>query len=198
MGVYKLSASGGLKTGRSTYTSMLAGNDVFDESSDFLIQEVLLTSTTSSVTFNTSALSEYKHLQLRWVGRDGSNSGDSYIRFNNDSGNNYATHRLVGGGGSVSSSSVVPASTIYVGFMANNNNDSSGIFAAGITDILDFASTTKNKTVRALTGTYGSNVLVGLRSGVWLNTAAITSIEFISGGSGWVSGSRISLYGSKG
>jgi hypothetical protein len=161
-----------------------------------LIGTTLVGSTTGSVTFS-SIPQTYKHLQLRWAGRDASNSGDSYIRFNADSGNNYSAHRIAGGTGSVSSSVVVPASTIYVGVMANSS-DASNVFAAGVTDILDYSSTSKNKTARAFTGTYGANIFVMLRSGAWYNTTAISSLEFISGGSGWVSGSRISLYGIKG
>lgn len=161
-----------------------------------LLSTTLVGSTTSSVTFS-SISAGYKHLQIRWTGRDASTSGDSYIRFNSDSGNNYSAHRLAGGGSTVTSNAVVPASTIYVGAMANTNDPSSA-FAAGIIDITNYANTSTNKTVRALTGVSATNKYIMLRSGAWYNTNAISSVEFISGGTGWVSGTRISLYGIRG
>lgn len=172
-----------------------AGAGASETNSFELISTTLVGSTTSSVTFSSIA-STYKHLQLRWVGRDASTSGDSYIRFNGDSGNNYSAHRLAGGTSSVTSSAVIPASTIYVGAMANTN-DEANAFSAGIIDILDYANTSKNKTARAFTGVAATNIFVMLRSGAWYNISAISSIEFISGGTGWVSGTRLSLYGVK-
>jgi hypothetical protein len=160
------------------------------------IATTLVSSTTGSVTFS-SIPQNYKHLQLRWAGRDASTSGDGYIRFNSDGGNNYSAHRIIAGTGGVSSSAVVPASVVYVASMANTN-DATSAFSAGVTDFLDYSITTKNKTVRALTGVQSSNKFIALWSGAWYNTTAISSMEFFSGGTGWIAGTRISLYGIRG
>jgi hypothetical protein len=160
------------------------------------IATTLVSSTTGSVTFSLIPQT-YKHLQLRWAGRDASTSGDGYIRFNSDGGNNYSAHRIIGGTGSVTSSSVVPASVVYVASMANTN-DATSAFSAGVTDFLDYSSTTKNKTIRAFTGVQSTNKFIALWSGAWYNTNAISSMEFFSGGTGWISGTRISLYGIRG
>jgi hypothetical protein len=68
-----------------------------------------------------------------------------------------------------------------------------------IIDILDYTNTNKYKTVRSLGG-YDNNGsgYTALFSGLWLNTAAITSIQV---GALYVSDniySRISVYGIKG
>jgi hypothetical protein len=163
-----------------------------------LISTTIMTGTTSSVTWNVSGLSStYKHLQIRWTGRDAGTSGDFYIQVNGDGGSNYSAHRIIAGTGGVSSSSNVSAGAIYTGTAANTN-DTSGAFAAGITDIIEPFSTTKYKTVKALTGVVSSNIFVAMRSGAWLNTSAITSITMYAGGGGFITGSRFSLYGIKG
>jgi hypothetical protein len=178
---------------------MLVGNTTFVPSSYELISTTVLDSTTPSVTFSSleASASNYKHLQLRWAGRDASNSGDGYIRFNSDGGNNYSAHRVVGGTSNVVSTNVVPASVVYVTSMANTN-DPTNAFSSGVVDFLDFSSTTKNKTARAFTGVSATNKFVALWSGAWYNTNAITSMEFFSGGTGWIAGSRFSLYGIRG
>lgn len=161
-----------------------------------LIQTQLVSSTSSSVIFS-NIPQGFTHLQLRWTGRDASTSGDGYIRFNSDGGNNYSAHRIIAGTSNVSASAVVPASVVYFATMANSN-DATSAFCSGVTDFLDFASTSKNKTIRALTGVVSSNKFVALWSGAWYNTNAITSMEVFSGGTGWVAGSRFSLYGIRG
>jgi hypothetical protein len=77
-------------------------------------------------------------------------------------------------------------------------------FGMGVIDILD-PYQTKNKTVRALTGFLSSDTAgysgtqIKLNSGVFLNTASITSLTLDQAfGSNFQSGTRFSLYGIKG
>jgi hypothetical protein len=72
-------------------------------------------------------------------------------------------------------------------------------FSGTIIDILDFSSTSKNKTVRALSGfAQGSGQELMIASGFWNSTNALTSIEISTGNANLVANSRFSLYGIKG
>jgi hypothetical protein len=68
----------------------------------------------------------------------------------------------------------------------------------GILDILDYGSTTKNKTVRLLQGFPGSLKIIRLISGARYNTAAVTSVTFTAQAGSFTTASRFSLYGIKG
>jgi hypothetical protein len=153
---------------------------------------------TASVTFS-SIPSTYTHLQLRYMGKSTDTSGNwaaVQIRLNSDTGNNYATHALYGDGASAAAA----ASTSYSGHLFYSGRSTLQVGAA-IIDILDYTNTNKNTTIRTLAGVdnNGSGI-VDLASGLWMNTAAITSITFNSfGGSPLFSEySSFALYGIKG
>ena len=81
-------------------------------------------------------------------------------------------------------------------------DSTAGAFGASIIDIYDFASTTKTTTARSLFGRIGATNTasnkVGINSGMWNNTAAVTSISFglpTVGFVNYVAGSRFSLIG---
>jgi len=67
-----------------------------------------------------------------------------------------------------------------------------------VLDILDAYSTTKNKTIRSLSGMTGGANNLQLYSGLWNNTAAISSLNIFPGATNFVAGSRFSLYGIRG
>ena len=169
-----------------------------------LISTTVLGSDTSSVTFSSLGdySSTYKHLQIRGVARSSrtaTNRDDSRIRFNGDTGSNYAYHALEGTGTSVGS--YAGSSQTFGLFMfPSTNNDSSDRFSPVVVDILDPYSTSKNTTVRSFNGRIGSSPnLVNLISTLWNNTASVTSITLDNdGGPNWVAGTRFSLYGIKG
>lgn len=158
--------------------------------------------TTSTVTFS-SIPTIYKHLQLRVVAKTTDTStGECWpaLRFNSDAGGNYAIHQLNGNGSSVGSEARLGRTAGQFATL-NDNYSSTGIFGVSVVDILDYTSTTKNKTTRALSGTQSpASKRISLFSNVWLNTSAITSITvlFDTYGGNFVSGSRLSLYGIKG
>jgi hypothetical protein len=163
-----------------------------------LIQTTILGSTTASVTFSGLATyaSVYKHLQLRTVSRDsgGATSPAGYwLRFNGDSANNYAWHRLYTVTSTLLSGSASSTNRILTGVIPPSGN-ASGVFGPTVIDLLDVYAT-KNKTIRALGGANTStNIPVQLSSGVWLSTTSITSLELTTDAS-FVTGSRFSLYG---
>ena len=168
-----------------------------------LIETQILGSSQSSITFSNLGTysSTYKHLQIRLTAR-GSNNATweiNEMRFNGDSGANYANHLLRGGGSTVSSSGGGGGTSI--GFETVGNTAPSGAFAAVIIDILDAYSTTKNKTTRTIWGRHNaSDNAITLTSGLWQNTNAISSIVLTDGGGArsFLTGSRFSIYGIRG
>jgi len=164
-----------------------------------LLETTVLTSSASSVSFTgLGAYTEYKHLQIRMVAQNSGSSPDSIIAtFNSDTANNYATHRLFGTGSSVISDDFINRANIFCGL--SNDPNPTDAFGASVLDILDFSSTSKNTTTRALYGTSEpTSPQIALTSGLYNSTNAITSIEFANGGgTNFATGSRFSLYGIK-
>ncbi len=160
----------------------------------------------TSVTFS-SIPSTYKHLQIRIIARDnsgnGGGSGALRLRFNGDTSSVYDRHHLSGNGSSPSVGSDINSNDFSLDALMMGGGTGANIYGVGILDIIDYASTTKNKTLRLINGnntnnTFG-NEFIRLQSGSWRNTSAISSIElYISNGSGYETGTRISLYGIKG
>jgi hypothetical protein len=167
-----------------------------------LIETQILGSAAASVTFSSlgtySAI--YKHLQIRAVaktGFTGSWADTMNIRLNSDTAANYSAHNLNGDGSAVSSSSSVSATSMGLTLIAGNAT--STIYGPIVIDIVDAYSTTKNKTIKSLLGTYSAGFQVRLVSGSWRNTASITTIGMTSANSSnFLTGSRFSLYGIKG
>ena len=98
----------------------------------------------------TSIPSTYTHLQLRYIARsDWANSKiDSLsIRINNDSATNYAYH-LLSGNGATASAGAATSQTVIVGSVIPGDSYTSGMFGAGVIDLLDYTNTNKYKTLR--------------------------------------------------
>lgn len=160
-----------------------------------LIESSILTSSASSITFS-SIPQDYKHLQLRAVTRqDGAVVyGNALLSLNGTSPSywhylyTYNTSIYSGGYGSPYGN---------YGFWATGNNAATGVFAPTVMDILDYSSSSKNTTLKYLTGYNDSNSGVALMSNLWSNTTAVTSLT-IAGTSNYVAGSRFSLYGIRG
>ena len=168
-----------------------------------LLETTTLSSSASSVTFSgLGSYSDYAHLQIRAVVRESSGAGgytNSQLTLNGDTGSNYSWHYMGGQGSSVSSVGYGTQPNVRLQSFAPGDGSPSGIFGAGVIDILDFNNGSKNSTVRALHGAITStNNGIFLTSGAWFNTDAITSINFAIGSNSWVAGCRFSLYGIKG
>jgi len=155
----------------------------------------------STITFS-SIPATYKHLQLRMILRsDRANTFDDIkVQLNSDTGNNYADHILTGDGSSTSAYGESSFSMIYSYVGQPAASVAANIIYAGIMDILDYSSTVKNKTTRWLAGQdLNGSGYVGLSSGLWANTSAISTITFSPRyGTNFVQYSQIALYGIKG
>jgi hypothetical protein len=168
-----------------------------------LLETQVLTSSAASVTFSSLSTyaADYQHLQIRLTARtDRGDLGDALnVRFNGVSTSSYAWHYLNGNGSSVSSAASASA-TFMLGPLTTASSSAANLFGAGVIDILDFASTSKNTTMRSLNGMAVPTVnQIRLSSGFYNNTGAVTSVGLTpNAGSNFVTGSRFSLYGIRG
>jgi hypothetical protein len=153
---------------------------------------------TGGVSF-TSIPSTYKHLQLRCslIGNDASLIT---VRYNGDTGANYARHWIFGDGTNVLLNGEQNMS-YWRGGVTPTSGTTTTSFTPVIIDIHDYAST-KYKTSRSfngfdLNGTWGQGVY--MLSGLWMNSSAINQIDLnIQTSNGFIAGSVFSLYGIKG
>jgi hypothetical protein len=150
----------------------------------------------------TSIPSGYTHLQLRAIGRSSGGTtagGFIIVRFNSDSGSNYALHLFGGDGSSVSVFGSGNTTEMVSERYPLNGDGSASIFGASVIDILDYKDTNKFKTLRSIGG-YDKNGggAVYVDSGLWRNTNAITSINLTMYLGNFVQYSHLALYGIKG
>jgi hypothetical protein len=146
----------------------------------------------------------YKHLQIRGIIRNtravSSMGASLYIKLNSDStSSNYNEHRLYGNGTTVYSDNPSASNNGMPVGDTPSASTTSNTFSGFVVDILDYANTSKYKTVRALVGAdLNGGGSIGFHSGLWMNTNSIVSIDISSGSEGTAQYSRFSLYGIKG
>jgi hypothetical protein len=158
------------------------------------------TGSNTTITFS-SIPSTFTALQVRFTITGTASGTDPYLYFNGDYGSpyNYTWHRLIGNGSTVTASGSVGDSGVRLIYGADTN---ATYPISGIIDVQQYASTTQNKTVRTFAGQDANGTFaspVGLTSGLWNNTNAITSLSLIlAGGPAFATGTTIALYGIKG
>lgn len=189
-----------LRTGTRSI-SLLAGN--VPEHHVLLAETTVGAGGAASVTFS-NIPADYQHLQIRGIAKNTESSGvnNAWMRLNSDSATNYFHHGLYGDGASAASSNAVNSqSQMSLGIWATSNAaGATNMFTGNIVDILDYASTSKFKTVRTLFGgdINGSGGYVGLTSGLWRSTSAVTSVTLLNGGSAtFTQYTTFALYGIK-
>lgn len=164
------------------------------------ISAITLSASSASIEFN-NIPGTYTHLQVRGVVRSSRSEANSniYFGFNNDvNTNNYYGHYLGGDGSSASGGGKIGTSTNSLVFAIAATSTASS-FTSFIVDILDYSSTLKNKTSRAIQG-YDTNGdgRIFFTSGLWMNSAnAITSIQITDALGSCVQYSSFTLYGIK-
>lgn len=156
------------------------------------------TGSSGTITFS-SIPSTYQHLQIRAIMRNTLSASDAsfgQMQVNGDTTSaNYAWHELYANGSTVSASGSASGLPYYGTIV--RNLATSGIVGVTIIDIHDYASTSKYKTIRVLSGDdrNGSGDIV-MWSGLWENTNAITSLDFTTGGN-FTTATQFALYGIK-
>ena len=143
----------------------------------------------------TSIPSTYKHLQIRLIAQKLTSSTNGLMRFNGDTtGTNYYFHGIEADG----STAAAYATNDFPRAVANVPT-TANIFAVSIVDILDYANTSKYKTVRTLNGFEANNPgILTYGSGLWKNTNAITSLTIYPTSGNFAQFSSFALYGIKG
>lgn len=157
---------------------------------------------TSTVTFS-SIPNTYKHLQVRAIARTSATGGTTQnlnMTINNDTSSSYSFHQLLGNGSSASSYGENVNRTNCVQILhITTDSATSGIFGAGIIDLLDYTNT-KYHTVRTLRGQEQNNTDGGiaLQSYLHTSTTAISRLDFFAGSGNITQYSHFALYGLKG
>lgn len=153
----------------------------------------------------------YQHLEVRCFAQTNRATYDRDslpFRFNGDTTSSYSSHGTYGNGdgaGGVGGSSSTSQTNGSAGTIGTGVENSGLQFGVSILQILDYASSNKNKTTRALsgtdmngTGTGGIGGIVEYISSAWYKTSPITSITFFPGvGTLFNRYSTFSLYGVK-
>lgn len=162
----------------------------------FIASSGVLSGSTNGFNF-TNIPQTFTHLQVRGFLRDTFTSSVNQslsFQFNGDNAANYAVHRMGGDGSGTYSQGFATQGSMFQGAIPTAI-ETANVFGIIITDILDYRNTSKNKTIRSISG-YDANGTgtAMMSSGAWLNTAAITSIN-CSQSAGSAQFSRIDLYG---
>jgi len=168
------------------------------------IASITATGGETSLSF-TSIPGTYQHLQIRGIARTLralTGTDTMFITLNSDTGSNYSRHRLTGDGSTAAAGGAASSTSLAIINGATvMDSSTANIFAANIIDIHDYASTSKNTTMRAFSGGNGNTTtnefVMGLYSGGYFNTSAITSIS-LENSFGFKAGSTFALYGIKG
>lgn len=204
MAVTKLTMSGFTPSTFNKYDDFLAGNAAYDPAATWLISSATGTGSSNTITFS-SIPQNYKHLQIRGISRDTYTAAVTTLnltfQFNSDTATNYSYHQLIGDGSTASASGAASTTGVVIqkAIMTTGAAANTTTYGATIVDILDYSSTSKNKTVKTITGadynTASTNYSVRLTSGLWVSTSAITSISIVCSGTAFATGTKFSLYG---
>lgn len=158
----------------------------------------------ASIAF-TSIPGTYQHLQVRGFTPFDVRDGTIRLRFNSDTSSNYRRHWLYGNGSSALATTSASAQSDIRFAYDTNAAPNSSVAKSFVMDILDYASTSKNTTIRSLSGTdVNGGGSVELASGVWIDTSAVTSLTFAQygnlggyGSQNFAQHSTFTLYGIK-
>lgn len=151
----------------------------------------------------------YSHLQLRIMAattRSDAAYADLTLRFNSDTANNYSYQTFIGDPRPyISVDAAASTSSVYLGGIMTGTGYaglSSSFTGSCIVDILNYASTSNVKTVRAIGGSDRNGVgnssisgNVGMSSGAWYNTSTGVNSIRINSPYNFTVNSVFSLYG---
>lgn len=193
MGIRSLktaSISTGAKRSKFWDQSSIIQTTAFDS-----IQTYTLGSAQSTVTFS-SIPQTYKYLEIHSVTFG---TGTTMVaRLNGDSGSNYTFHRVMSwGSGAPESAGQTGRPDFAISYVGGSTTSKP---LGNIMYFNDYSDTNKNTTFTSLNGVDNNGSgNVGIWSGLWNNTAAVTSISFrCEDGSNFQANTTFALYGIKG
>ena len=155
--------------------------------------------TSQSLTFS-SIPQTYTHLEIRGIGQAAYSSNDYGaigVRFNGDTSGNYTRHAITGSGAAVSAYGLTGTTFAECGNGAYLNTGST--VGSSVISILDYSNVNKYTTTKGFSGTDNNGIgAVSFTSGLWLNTAAVTSVTVFQQNANFTSKTTYALYGIKG
>lgn len=168
---------------------------------DFIEKQTVVGSSTNIITFSTLPIT-YRHLQIRTMTRNNraSTNGPNWLSFNGDTSTNYRAPYMYSNGDATSTGTGFSTSDPGIGITAAGNTASSYMFGVATVTIFDYRGSTY-KSVVSVGGFNNQDTgdhLSAINNGIWLNTAAITSISFSAFTNPLIAGSVFALYGIKG
>jgi hypothetical protein len=190
---------------------ILGAAGAFDSDYELINTQIISGTGITAVGFENYPMT-YKQLQVRIVYQVNTSTTANYglVLSIGSSVQNHSVHHVFGNGSAVNSRAQSSTYTSGGGLIPYpqpaafggtiNPSSFQSQFVAGIIDILDYASTTKNKTLRVFSGhTIGSSSNVTLGSGLVNTTSAMNTFTFYAAnGPAFTVGSRFSLYGIRG
>ena len=193
MGVYELSGAGSIKTGRTNYTSMNAGNQY---GAMVPIRSEALTGSISDVKF-TSIPQTYQDLFFVVYGRSDYAAADVLVQsyVNDDFSSLYSTTRLEGDGANASSSRSTSNAGYALGYVPGGSA-TSGIFGSVTGHLLNYTGSTNKTVISRYAADRNGAGRTGFHVGLYRSTSPVTILGIATYGVGnWVAGSQITLYG---
>jgi len=176
------------------YASQISGHLWAPSGAYDSIATVTPYTTTTTVVFS-GIPSTYTHLQLRYSTIASSFASSGTLTLNGDTTTtNYHGHSLAGNGTAASANDFPNIN--YAPYVTGITSTP----GVGVMDILDYTNTNKYKTMRMLAGGDNNGTgYVSFSSGLWMSTAAITSITMtLTSGVTFASGSHFALFGIRG
>jgi hypothetical protein len=168
-----------------------------------VLSSITPASSVNAITF-AGIPSDYKHLQIRASVRCTGGAGTTLLWWRmNDlaSTSNYVSHGLGGDGASAYSYNLVSSYSMGLIGSTASSASTANAYSAIIFDVLDYAASNKNKTVKSLRGEdFNGSGDIRLASSAFISTSPVTSISigfFDNAGSFFNTLSNLTLYGIK-
>lgn len=156
------------------------------------------TGSSGVITFS-SIPGTYTHLQIRGIARTSAalTLDNTLVNFNGDTASNYTFHNLIGDGSAAVTGGFSARTFGAIYSSETGTSAAANLMGTSVTDILDYASTSKFKTMRAFAGGDNNGAgSVAITSSLWRSTSAITSIT-LTGNSNFTTSTTFALYGIK-
>lgn len=147
----------------------------------------------------TGIVAAYAHLMITVYARSdtAATTANLLLRFNGDAGSNYDYQLLVGSAAAASSGETFGTTGILFGNMPAASAGAN-LFSASEIFVSNYAGSTNNKQVVAMTGlkvgTSTTNLAAYLFGGSWRANAAINRVTILAGAGNLVAGTRVTIH----